>query len=572
MKPEVILFVFLGFLTVAIVFGLLAVRLRQPVVMGYLVAGLILGPIAPALSIDPNLIQAFADFGVTFLMFSLGIQFSFSELVELRKIVLRGGTLQIILTIGLGVLFFWILGMNPRAAFLLAALSSLCSSSVAFTLLESRGGLAQPAARPVIGLALAQDVAVIPLVALLPALAGSGSWDVAFGLLRSLAIGILTILIIAVLGFRIVPKILLHIARIGSRELFILAIVVLTIGTALGTDAAGLSLALGAFLAGIVISESDFSHQVLGGVLPLRDVFGVMFFAGLGFLVHPITLIQNWQMVLAILLIVVVAKGLVVASIVTVLGYSPRVSLRAGAFHAQIGEFSFVLAVLALQIGIIDQTLYNAIIGAAMASLLLNTLLLSLTERFGWLLEPPLLWIARPPLLQEAPSSSPNPPLRGHVVIAGYGRAGREVGRVLSRRRFRFVVIERDPILVRELRNEGIETVYGDVANEQVLLAAGIPTARVFVVAVPDALAAEIAVRYARALSPTLDIIARANQRTLFRRLIEAGANEAVHPSFEAGLEMVRHTLHRLGMSLQEIQAIITARRIDYYEEERVSE
>jgi CPA2 family monovalent cation:H+ antiporter-2 len=405
------------------------------------------------------------------------------------------------------------------------------------------------------------------LVAVVPALTGSEPLSVLSSLGRSIAIAVAALLVITVLGIRVVPTLLFHIARVGSRELFLLSVVLLAFGTAVGSEWAGLSFALGAFLAGIVVSESEFSYQVLGGVLPLRDVFGVMFFAGLGLLADPAGLLQSWPLALTILVTVTVVKGFVAAAVVTLLGYSPAIALRSGAFLAQIGEFSFVLGLLALQVGIIDRTIYNAMIGAAIGSLLLNTLLLALTERARWLLEPPLRLLARPPALQES-ERPPTSQLRGHVVIAGYGRAGREVGRALQRRRFRFVVIDRDPVLVRELRSLGTEAIYGDVANEQVLLAAGIPTARVFVVAVPDAFAAETAVRLARALNPTLDIIARADRRAFVARLVEAGATEVVHPSFEAGLEMVRHTLHRFGMSMQEIQAIVSARRVDYYEEQ----
>lgn len=566
MERETIFLLFLVVAGIAIVFGLVAVRFRQPVVMGYLLAGLLIGRFLQ--HVEPSVMQAFADFGVTFLMFSLGIQFSFRELLEMRQTVLRGGLLQMGLTLIVAFLIYRAIGLTPAQAFVLAELSAISSSIVGFTLMELRGTLAQPAARPTAAILLAQDVAVVPLVAVIPALAGSGIADILPSLGRSLFLAALALVVITVLGIRIVPWILFQIARVGTRELFLLSVVLLAIGTAVGSELSGLSFALGAFLAGIVVSESEFSYQVLGGVLPLRDIFGVMFFAGLGLLADPAKLLDAWPLALAILLTVTVIKGFLAALVVTLLGYAPSVALRSGAFLAQIGEFSFVLGLLSLQVGILDETIYNAVIGAAIGSLLFNTILLSVTERARGVLEVPLRFVARPPALQEAQSGTPSQTLRGHVVIAGYGRAGREVGRVLQRRRFRFVVIERDPVLVRELRQRGITAIFGDVANEQVLLAADIPTARVFVVAVPDALAAEAAVRLARALNPTLDIIARADRRAFVARLVEAGATEVVHPSFEAGLEMVRHTLHRFGMSIQEIQAIIAARRVDYYEEQ----
>ncbi|GBD18002.1 Inner membrane protein YbaL [bacterium HR27] len=568
MEREVIFLLFIIIAGTAIVFGLVAARLRQPVIMGYLLAGLVISRVLERFgTIEPEVVQAFADFGVTFLMFSLGVHFSFRELVELRKIVIRGGLLQLGFTLLVAWAIYRAIGMTTAQAFVLAELSAISSSVIGFTLMELRGTLAQPAARPTAAILLAQDIAVIPLVAMIPALTGSDTRTVALSIGKSLLIAAAALILITVLGIRVVPALLFHIARLGSRELFLLSVVFFAIGTAVGSEWAGLSFALGAFLAGIVVSESEFSYQVLGGVLPLRDVFGVMFFAGLGLLADPAGLLEVWPLALTILVTVTVIKGFLAALVVTLLGYPPTIALRSGAFLAQIGEFSFVLGLLALQVGIIDHMIYNAMIGAAIGSLLLNTVLLTLVERARWLLEPPLRIFARPPALQEG-ERPPTSSLRGHVVIAGYGRSGREVGRALQRRRFRFVVIDRDPVLVRELRQSGIEAIYGDVANEQVLLAAGIPTARVFVVAIPDAFAAETAVRLARAMNPTLDIIARADRRAFVARLVEAGATEVVHPSFEAGLEMIRHTLHRFGISMQEIQAIVSARRVDYYEEE----
>ncbi|MCS7051343.1 MAG: cation:proton antiporter, partial [Thermomicrobium sp.] len=532
MEREAVFVLFLSVTSLSILLGFVAARLRQPVVMGYLLAGLVLGRILEHR--DPSLVQAFADFGVTFLMFSLGVQFSFRELVELRQTVARGGALQIGITLVAAFAVYWAIGLPPAQAFVLAELSAISSSVIGFTLMELRGTLAQPAARPTAAILLAQDIAVVPLVAIIPALTASDWTEIALPLGRSLGIAALALLAITVLGVRVVPRVLFLVARSGSRELFLLAVVLLAFGTAVASEWAGLSFALGAFLAGIVVSESEFSYQVLGGVLPLRDVFGIMFFAGLGLLADPIGLLDAWPIALTILVVVTVVKGFIAAAVVTALGYPPGIALRAGAFLAQIGEFSFVLGLLGLQFGILDTAVYNAMIGAAIGSLLLNTVLLAMTERARWLLELPLRLFARQPVLREADASVPSRQYRMHVVIAGYGRAGREVGRVLQRRRFRYIVIDRDPVLVRELRRRGIETVYGDVANEQVLLAAGTPTARVFVVAVPDAFAAETAVRLARALNPSLDIIARADRRAFVTRLVEAGATEVVHPSFEA--------------------------------------
>ncbi len=558
---------FLMLLSLALLCGAIARRLRQPVVLGYLAAGLFLGQANPFVSIGGEAIQSFADLGVTFLMFSLGVHFSFRELLELRRIALWGGGLQILLTASIAGALFAGIGLPFGQAVLLAEIVPMSSSVVALTLMQSRGTLNQPYARLIVGIALAQDVAVVPFLAIMPAWTAQRAVDVVSNLLASLLVAGTVLLLLAVLGTRLVPWALYQVARLESRELFLLSIIAIAFSVALASEAAGLSFALGAFLAGVVVSESEFASQVLGEVIPLRDVFSVMFFAGLGLLLNPGVLVQDWPVVLVILTAVIVVKGIVTALVLTRLGYPAESATQAGIYLAQIGEFSFVLALQGLALNIIEPQLYNAIIATALISIVGNSVLVSSAHRLAPVLALPLRIIAasEPALLPDpAPDSIP---LRGHVVVAGYGRTGREVVRALERRRFRYVVIDRDPETIRLLRRRGVVAIYGDVSNEQVLLAAGIPQARMFAVAVPDPFAAEVAVRLARRLNPSLDIIARAEHRVHVQRLVEAGASEVVQPSFEAGLEMVRHTLHRFGIGIQEIQALISARRLDYYEE-----
>ena len=554
-------------LGLALVCGAMAQRLRQPVVLGYLGAGLLLGHANPFVSIGGQAIQSFADLGVTFLMFSLGAQFSFRELLELRRIVLWGGGGQILITALLAGTLFTTFGFDLAQAVLLAEVVAISSSIVALTLLQMRGALDQPYARLIIGIGLAQDLIVIPFLAIIPALTGESAEEIGIELLRSLLLAGTVLIVLALLGTRIVPWVLYRVARLGSRELFLLSIIAIAFGVALAGQAAGLSFALGAFLAGVVVSESEFAHQVLGEIIPLRDVFSVMFFAGLGLLLDPGAVARDWPVVVVILLTVVLIKGFSTALVLTRLGYPPEAGVQAGLYLCQIGELSFVLALQGLAFAVIDVDLYNAIIATAVISIVVNSGLVGLANRLSPVLALPLRAIAasEPELVPDpAPDSSPP---RGHVVVAGFGRTGRELVRALERRRFRYVVIDRDPDTIRLLRRRGIPAVYGDVANEQVLQAAGIQQARVFAIAVPDPLATEAAVRIARRLNPALDIIARADRRVHVQRLAEAGATEVVHPSFEAGLEMVRHTLHRYGVGIQEIQALISARRLDYYEE-----
>lgn len=558
---------FLTVLVLALGCGALVQRLRQPVLIGYLVAGLLLGRANPFISIGGEAIQSFADLGVTFLMFSLGVHFSFRELLEVRRIALFGGGGQILLTALLAGVLFYSLGWNLGQAVLLAEIVAISSSVVSLTLLQIRGTLDQPYARLIVGIALAQDIVTIPFLAVIPALSGASTETVLGELARSLLLAAGSITVLALLGTRVVPWVLYQVARLGSRELFLLSILAIAFGVALTAEAVGLSFALGAFLAGVVVSESEFAHEVLGEIIPLRDVFSVIFFAGLGLLLDPQALVASWTTIAVVLLTIVVVKSIATALVLTRLGYPTEASVQAGLYLGQIGEFSFVIALQGLALAVIDEQLYNAIVAAAVIAIVLNSAIVSTGDRFApvvarWL---QAIAVPEPSLLPDASVETGS--LRGHVVVAGHGRTGRELVRALERRRFRYVVIDRDPDTVRMLRQRGVPAIYGDVANEQVLRAAGIEQARVFAVAVPDPLAAETAIRLARRLNPTLDIIARADRRIHVRRLAEAGATEVVQPTFEAGLEMVRHTLHRFGVGIQEIQALLSARRMDYYEE-----
>jgi monovalent cation:H+ antiporter-2, CPA2 family len=557
-------------LGVAFALGTIMQRIGQPVILGYLIAGLVLGPGTPGPVVDPFGVDLFANLGVTLLMFSLGVQFSFRDLFDLRRVVTIGGGIQVGLTLSIGLVASYVLGFTFSEAFLIGAVVSITSSTVALKLLQLRGELNQPHARATLGVSLAQDLAVVPMIALLPALAGGSEQQAAMSLVQSFILIGLVLGTLWLFGLRLVPWLLFQIARLGSRELFLAMIILIAFGVALFSEMVGLSLAFGAFIAGVVVSESEFSHQVLGEIIPLRDIFAIVFFASIGLLFDPVGLIDDWALIGGLLLLIIVAKTLAAGVAVRVLGYPATTAAAAAILLGQIGEFSFVLAGQAIDVGVIDDRIYNAILAGAIGSLLLNPMML----RFADPLARALAWVPsiadtseviEQPELESAEAQE----LRNHTVIAGFGRAGRELARALRRRGLRFVVIDLDPTVVRDLREMDIPAIYGDVANDNVLRAAGIEDARVFAVTFQDLISAQLAIRLAREANESLDVIARAQSYEQIRRLDEAGATEVVQPTFEVGLEFVRHTLHRAGVSMREIQAQVSARRLDYYDTDR---
>ncbi len=548
--------------------GVLASLLRLPVILGYLVAGLAVGHYIPGWEIDVTRVQGIAELGVALLLFTLGIQFSFAKLADVRRVAIMGGLVQIVFTIGLGLAIAGPLGLGVQAGVLLGAAMALSSTMVALKLLDARGELDALHGRVALGFLLVQDLAVVPLVILIPATAGGVGASLAGELALAAGKALLLLGAAYLLATYIVPRLLFRIAGTGSRELFLLAVLSLALGLAAGSFLLGLSLAFGAFLAGLVVSESEFSYQTLAEVLPLREVFATIFFVAMGMLIEPAVLVDDPARVAAIVAALVVGKLLLTALPVAFLGYPARTAVLVGLALAQAGEFSFVLARVGVDEGIISDDLNSAILMAALVSIVLSPLLLQAGPRFlSWAAARPILrrLLAEPMLVELGDDPAL---LHQHVVVCGYGRVGRELVREVRRRTIRCVVIEENPYRVDQLRRLGIPRVYGDAANPAVLNACALEQARVLAVTVPDPAAAQLILSYAKRRNPRLDVVVRGRAQEDHEALLESGAAEVVHPEFEAGLEFVRHTLHRYGIDRTQIQALLARRRRDFYQRE----
>jgi CPA2 family monovalent cation:H+ antiporter-2 len=551
----------------ALLGGMIAQRLGLPILVGYILAGVLIGPNTPGFNADRDRVLLLANLGVAFLMFALGVEFSLDELLEVRRIALIAGAIQIPATIALGSGAGLLIGWSFSAALLLGGAFAISSSIVAIKLLLGRGEVESPHGTVALGLGIVQDLSLVLMLAFLPVVSGDGG-DLAPTLLRSIVTAAVALFVVIVVGASVVPQLLFVVARTGSRELFLLTIVLIALGTALAAHAAGLSFALGAFLAGIVVSESEFDSQVLAEIVPLRDVFATLFFVAVGMLLDPGFVVHHAGTVLLLVAVLVVGKLVITGAALLTAGVDHRTATLAAILLAQMGEFSFVLASVGLDDHIIHEDQYELILAAALGSILVVPGLLagssSLVALAGF-----LPGVSAHEHAQAGPASAPGEPVR-HVVICGYGRVGRELGEALRRRGFGFTVVELNPAIVRKLQAEGIAAHYGDAGSEALLHRAGVARARTIAIATPDLVAARSTIRHARAMNPDIRVVARAPSGEHGVSLAGSGADEVVQPEFEAGLEFVRRVLRWQGVSARETTALVSRRRTTFYEPGRV--
>jgi len=547
-------------LGVALIGGMAVRLLKLPVILGYLLSGIVIGPFGLRLIQDVDEVETMATIGVVLLMFALGLEFSLKTLRRVGRIALMGGTAQIAATVALGVMMGWLLGWSIREAVLFGMFISLSSTIIVLKTLMDRGELGSPHGRVMIGILLVQDLSVVPMMVILPSLEESG-----MALLGALGWAVLKAIaflaVIFVLGFWVFPMFMRRVAGVGSRELFLLTVICVGLGAAYGAYQAGLSIALGAFVAGLLVSESDYAYQALADVRPLRDVFAVLFFVSLGMLIDPGFIAENPGEVAAVVAAIVVGKFLITSFVPLVFRYSAKTTLFVGSGMFQIGEFSFILAALALELELISNYLYSLTLTAALITMLLTPFAMNLvsglycrlvqSERGSKLLSSGL----DPDPMDEGK------PLTNHVVICGYGRVSRNLGRVLERRKFSYLVIDIDPRVISSARERGIPCIYGDASNPEILAQAQLARARVLVVTFPDPIATRLAVENARRINSRLDVVARVHRDEDTESLKGLGVAELVRPELEAGLEIIRHTLHRFGLTTQEILYIINTLR-----------
>lgn len=541
-------------LVAALVLGALAHRLGLPLMIGYILAGLVVGPATPGPTANREEILALADIGVALLMFSIGLQFSVGEIRAVGARILLGTPIQVAITMGLGTGTGLLLGWSLPEALFIGGAVSVCST-VVLVKLAGEGALHTTSyGRTALGVSIVQDLVAVVLVVALTAFGGrEDAGPISLLVTGSVALGFVAFMVVA--GSRILPRLLGVIAGLRSRELFVISVALISIGTAFAAQALGVSVALGAFVAGLALAESDLTDSVLGEIVPLRELFSSFFFVSIGILLDPAAILAAWPAAVGLLLIITLGKAIPVTLLARFDGQLPSSALRAGALIGQSGEFSFVLASVGLSLGAVRPDTFSVAMGAVVISILTAQPLLLAATALGERLDGRA---RRDPVEADADEVAD---LRRHAIILGYGRVGRSVARVLESRGFSWIAVDSDYAVAREGRRIGARVVYGDAGAPSVLDRTRIAECHTLIVAIPDALATRQAVAYARDRNPRAEVVARAHSEAEEVELRRLGVARVVLAEREVGNELVRHALRRFGVSDREVAAMLENRR-----------
>ncbi|MBD2088680.1 cation:proton antiporter [Microcoleus sp. FACHB-1515] len=550
--------------------GLIAALLKQPILLGYLVGGMIVGPAGLGLVKELVQVETLAQFGAAFLLFALGVEFSLGELRKVQAIALGGGGLQILSTILVTTLASVGIGWvtSPTQGVFLGAILSLSSTAVVLKCLMERNETETPHGRVMLGILVVQDLALGLMLAVLPALdRPSDEIGMAVGI-ALLKTGLLAAGAIAA-GIWVIPSLLRMLARTESRELFLLGVVTLCLCIALLTEAMGLSIEMGAFIAGLMISEVEYADQTLTYVEPIRDIFASLFFAAIGMLIDPVFLWNNLELILGLVAIVFVGKFSIITPLVVLFRYPLKTALIAGLGLAQIGEFSFVLASQGQMLGLVSRRVYLLILGTTAVTLMITPFVLRLVPQL-------FAWAELVPWLKRFLDGSNQPiaiseelPQQDHVVVCGYGQVGRNIVRLLQDHQYPVVVIEQSEGTIEQLREAEIPYVYGNAVSLHVMEAAGVERAKGMAIALPDSMSARLCLKRALELAPDLDVVVRAEKDKDIELLYQLGAHEVVQPEFEVSLELASHLLTEIGIPLPIIQREAQQIRSSHYLELR---
>lgn len=561
--------------------GFLAAKLRLPPLVGYLLAGIAVGPFTPGFTGDEEIATQLAELGVILLMFGVGLHFSIRDLLAVRKIAVPGALGQIAAATAMGAALAHLWGWGLGAGLVFGLALSVASTVVLLRALEQRRAIDTVNGRIAVGWLIVEDLVMVLSLVLLPALAGplggdpaaaggaatrsaGGVWS-ALGL-TVLKVGLFLALVLTV-GSRVAPWLLRQVAKVGSRELFTLAVLATALGIAFGSaELFGVSFALGAFFAGVVLSETDFSHQAAADSLPLQDAFAVLFFVSVGMLFDPTILVREPLAVAAVVAVIVFGKSIAAFGIVLAFGYPAGTALTVSASLAQIGEFSFILAALGVSLGLLPEEGRDLILAGALLSITLNPIAFATIDPIMRRLR------ARPDMLakierkgDEALAKLPRGGDDGpsdHAVIVGYGRVGRRVGDLLRGQGLDVVAVDEDRRRVEALRREGVAAVYGDAANTGVLEAAGVRHAKLLIVATPGSYQTQRIIDAAREVNPTIDTAIRTHSDGQVAELARKGVGIAIMGERELALGLLEYALTRMGVDPGEARLIVAKARL----------
>ncbi|MRR58925.1 MAG: sodium:proton exchanger [Deltaproteobacteria bacterium] len=552
-----------GSLGAALFLGYVTQRLGMSPIVGYLLAGIVVGPHTPGFVADRSTAEQFAEIGVILLMFGVGLQFHFKELLAVRRVAIPGAVCQSAVATLLGCLIAHYLGWTWSAGLVFGLAISVASTVVLIRVLADNNVLHTPTGHIAVGWLVVEDIFTVFLLVLLPMLFGPGSTD-SGSLPLVLGLSLLKIALLVGLTFfvggRVIPWFLNHVAATRSRELFTLSVLVLALGIAIGSAKLfGVSMALGAFLAGMVVRQSDFSLRAASDALPMRDAFAVLFFVSVGMLFDPAILVQEPGLVAATLAIILLGKPLAALAIVLFLGYVPRVALSVAVALAQIGEFSFILATVGRDLGVLGESGANALVAAAIISISLNPLLYRLVEPLDSRAKQSRLWrmlqrhVKRPAGQDVCGALDTVHPVQDRAVVVGYGPTGSTVARLLRENGIEPVIVELNLDNLRRLRSDGYACAYGDALQRETLKGAGVEHAVALILSSAGMHGSEEVIRLARELNPAIRIIARANYLRDLPALKRAGADAVFSGEGEVALNMTELILGQLGATPEQI-------------------
>lgn len=554
---------------VAAVTGVVACRLaRLPPMLGYLVVGVLIGPNATALAKDSAGVQYLAEFGVVFLMFVIGLEFNLPKLKSMRKMVFGLGLAQVLLTIVGSVaghfLLTWVYSFTDRpwelswqGAIVLGSAMAMSSTAIVVKLMADRLELESEHGRRVMGVLLFQDLAVVPLLVLIPALNSSGAdMAVSLSLAAVKAVALLTVLLVG--GQKVMRWWLTLVARRKSEELFILNLLLITLGLAWLTEHFGLSLALGAFVAGMLVAETEYKHQVETDIRPFHDVLLGLFFITIGMKLDWRPVLDQWALVLLLTMAPVTAKFVLVAALARLFGANPGTALRTGLYLAQAGEFGFVLLTLGAANRLIDPQWMSPVLASMVLSMMATPLLILYSNRIVMKLSA-TDWLMQSVAMTTIAKRSIN--TAAHVIIAGYGRSGQNLARILEGERIPYMALDLDPDRVRQAAAAGQSVVFGDAARLQSLMAAGLARASAVVVSYQDTASALKILRLVQEHAPKVPVIVRTIDDSEMEKLRAAGATEVVPEAIEGSLMLASHALALVGVPMRRVIRVVQDQR-----------
>lgn len=541
----------------ALVFGFIAERLKVPALLGYLVAGILIGPATPGFVADMAIAAQLSEIGVILLMFGVGLHFSLDDLMSVKWVAIPGAVVQMTVAtlLGMGVASLW--GWSLGESLVLGISLSCASTVVLLKALESRGILISMDGRIAVGWLVMEDLVIVLVLVLMPSLAEvikgapgqdfSAIWFVIGETLLQVA-AFIAIMLFA--GRRIIPWVMWQISRTGSRELFTLSVVAAALGIAFGAAKLfGVSFALGAFFAGMVMRESEFSQRAAEESLPLRDAFAVLFFVGVGMMFDPTVIWNEPFHLLAVVLIIMIGKSIAAFILVTLLRYTLTTALTVSASLAQIGELSFILVGLGISLGMLPQEGQSLVLSGAIISIALNPLMFKLVDPFrDWLLKKSA-WARhlehRTVPFSQLPETTETAYLSGQVVLVGFGTVGKKMSQILRAQSIPFVVIDQHRDVVEDLRDQGMAAVSGDAIEPAVLIQAHITNAAILVITTPDPVNVSRMIETAKTLNPEVEIVLNANSEEEARLFEEAGYGKVFVAERELGVNMSRHVIER---------------------------